>query len=149
VNFLILITTFVGFHMASANDGRPFSFARLFNTLLGTLFVASGTGTLNQYLEREFDGDRAGCQQRRGASGLERSRSQTHRLERYLASDDREFESKAADITGLYLRPPQHAAVFCVDACLKGARRQYRGYRGGAAIPFNSAQAVISWHSEF
>src|SRR6202049_3572781 len=38
-----------------------------------------------------------------------------HRLERYRASDDPEFESKAADILGLYLRPPQHAAVFCVD----------------------------------
>src|ERR1700722_15244515 len=38
-----------------------------------------------------------------------------HRLERYLASDDPEFESKAADIIGLYLRPPQHAMVFCVD----------------------------------
>src|SRR6266403_2225249 len=38
-----------------------------------------------------------------------------HRLGRYLASDDPEFESKAADIIGLYLRPPQHAAVFCVD----------------------------------
>ena len=38
-----------------------------------------------------------------------------HRLERYLASDDPNFESKAADIIGLYLNPPQHAAVFCVD----------------------------------
>src|ERR1700752_3517672 len=38
-----------------------------------------------------------------------------HRLERYLASDDPEFESKATDIIGLYLRPPQHAAVFGVD----------------------------------
>jgi len=38
-----------------------------------------------------------------------------HRLERYLASDDPDFESKAADIIGLYLRPLQHAAVFCVD----------------------------------
>ena len=38
-----------------------------------------------------------------------------HRLERYLASDDPEFESKAADILGLYLNPPQHAAVFSVD----------------------------------
>ena len=38
-----------------------------------------------------------------------------HRLERYMASDDPEFESKAADILGLYLHPPQHAAVFCVD----------------------------------
>lgn len=38
-----------------------------------------------------------------------------HRLERYMASDDPDFESKAADILGLYLNPPQHAAVFCVD----------------------------------
>jgi transposase len=38
-----------------------------------------------------------------------------HRLERYLASNDPDFESKAADIIGLYLNPPQHAAVFCVD----------------------------------
>jgi transposase len=38
-----------------------------------------------------------------------------HRLERYLASDDPEFEAKAADILGLYLHPPQHAAVFCLD----------------------------------
>src|SRR5882724_10759528 len=40
---------------------------------------------------------------------------QPHRLERYIASDDPEFESKAADILGLYLHPPQHAAVFCID----------------------------------
>jgi transposase len=38
-----------------------------------------------------------------------------HRLERYMASDDPDFENKAADIIGLYLNPPQHAAVFCVD----------------------------------
>lgn len=38
-----------------------------------------------------------------------------HRLERYMASDDPDFEGKAADIIGLYLNPPQHATVFCVD----------------------------------
>ena len=38
-----------------------------------------------------------------------------YRLERYMASDDPDFESKAADIIGLYLNPPRHAAVFCVD----------------------------------
>jgi transposase len=38
-----------------------------------------------------------------------------HRLERYMASTDPDFESKAADIIGLYLQPPQHAAIFCVD----------------------------------
>src|SRR5882762_9120701 len=46
---------------------------------------------------------------------LTQARLKPHRLERYLASDDPEFESKAADIIGLYLNPPQHAAVFCVD----------------------------------
>lgn len=38
-----------------------------------------------------------------------------HRLERYMASNDPDFESKATDIIGLYLYPPRHAAVFCVD----------------------------------
>lgn len=38
-----------------------------------------------------------------------------HRLERYMASDDPDFETKAADVIGLYLNPPTHAAVFCVD----------------------------------
>ena len=38
-----------------------------------------------------------------------------HRLDRYMASNDPNFEIKAADIIGLYLNPPQHAAVFCVD----------------------------------
>lgn len=38
-----------------------------------------------------------------------------HRLERYMASNDPDFEAKAADVIGLYLNPPQHAAVFCVD----------------------------------
>jgi len=38
-----------------------------------------------------------------------------HRLERYMASNDPRFEEKAADIIGLYMNPPQHAAVFCVD----------------------------------
>src|SRR6266571_2471656 len=40
---------------------------------------------------------------------------QPHRMERYMASNDPDFEAKAADIIGLYLHPPQHAAVFCVD----------------------------------
>lgn len=40
---------------------------------------------------------------------------QPHRVERYMASNDPDFETKAADIIGLYIKPPQHAAVFCVD----------------------------------
>jgi transposase len=38
-----------------------------------------------------------------------------HRCEGYITSNDPDFETKAADIIGLYLHPPQHAAVFCVD----------------------------------
>jgi protoheme IX farnesyltransferase len=55
VNFLILITTGVGFYLGCGSEARPLSFLGLFNTLLGTLLVASGTGTLNQYIERKFD----------------------------------------------------------------------------------------------
>lgn len=43
------------------------------------------------------------------------ARLKPHRLERYMASNDPDFEAKAADIIGLYMKPPQHAAVFCVD----------------------------------
>ncbi len=38
-----------------------------------------------------------------------------HRLERYVASPGPDFEQKAADIIGLYLNPPAHAVVLCVD----------------------------------
>ncbi|MFS8981613.1 IS630 family transposase [Cupriavidus necator] len=38
-----------------------------------------------------------------------------HRLERHMISNDPNFETKAADVIGLYLNPPAHAAVFCVD----------------------------------
>ena len=68
VNFLILITTFVGFYLPSASTGR-FSFVRLFNTLLGTLLVASGTGSLNQYLERHFDAQMRRTTRRPAAAG--------------------------------------------------------------------------------
>ncbi|MCA1695137.1 MAG: IS630 family transposase, partial [Actinobacteria bacterium] len=38
-----------------------------------------------------------------------------HRLDRYMASTDPDFETKAVDILGLYVNPPQHAAVFSLD----------------------------------
>ena len=38
-----------------------------------------------------------------------------HRLDTHMVSNDPDFESKAADVLGLYLNPPAHAAVFCVD----------------------------------
>jgi transposase len=38
-----------------------------------------------------------------------------HRLDTHMVSNDPNFEIKAADVIGLYLDPPAHAAVFCVD----------------------------------
>jgi len=52
VNFLVLVSTLVGFYLALKG---PLDFSRLFHTLMGTLLVASGTGTLNQYIERQSD----------------------------------------------------------------------------------------------
>lgn len=49
------------------------------------------------------------------AKAWQRAGLQPHRLERYVRSTDPDFERKAADIIGLYLNPPAHAAVFCVD----------------------------------
>jgi heme o synthase len=69
VNFLILITTGVGFYLGCGSEVRNFSVIRLFNTLLGTLLVASGTGTLNQYIEREFDAQMRRTARRPAAAG--------------------------------------------------------------------------------
>jgi len=45
----------------------------------------------------------------------QRAGLQPHRLEHYVASRDPDFEQKAADVIGLYLNPPEHAIVFCID----------------------------------
>jgi len=60
VNLLILMTTSAAYYLASRG---PLRMAGLLNTLLGTLLVASGTATLNQWMERVWDG-----QMRRTAS---------------------------------------------------------------------------------
>src|SRR5260370_32958816 len=53
VNLLILMTTWAGYYLASRGNFRV---AGLVNTLLGTVLVASGTATLNQWMERVWDG---------------------------------------------------------------------------------------------
>jgi len=55
VNFLIAIATFIGFYLGSPSLLDHFGLPRLAHTLFGTLLVASGTGALNQYIERGFD----------------------------------------------------------------------------------------------
>src|SRR5271168_3831695 len=53
VNLLILMTTSAGYYLASQG---PLKIVGLVNTLIGTLLVASGTATLNQWMERVWDG---------------------------------------------------------------------------------------------
>jgi protoheme IX farnesyltransferase len=53
VNLLILMTTSAGYYLASRGH---FWVAGLVNTVLGTVLVASGTATLNQWMERIWDG---------------------------------------------------------------------------------------------
>jgi protoheme IX farnesyltransferase len=53
VNFLVVAAVLAGFYLASAPGGLGGWL--LFHTLVGTLLVASGTATLNQYLERDAD----------------------------------------------------------------------------------------------
>src|SRR5215208_5084517 len=53
MNFLVVVTTMVGFYMAM---GRHFSdWALLAHTLIGTGMAAAGASVLNQYVERGYD----------------------------------------------------------------------------------------------
>jgi heme o synthase len=55
VNFLIAMTTVATFWLGSPKSLGQFPWLLLLHTLLGTVFVASGAGTLNQLIERSFD----------------------------------------------------------------------------------------------
>jgi protoheme IX farnesyltransferase len=55
INLLIVVTTFAGFYLGRASAWHNFPLLRSINAVLGTLLVASGTGALNQYIERRFD----------------------------------------------------------------------------------------------
>jgi len=52
VNFLVLATTLAGFYVGTRG---PLNLSLLVHTLLGALLVASGTATLNQFIERQAD----------------------------------------------------------------------------------------------
>jgi protoheme IX farnesyltransferase len=69
VNFLIALATFTGFYVGHAHQPGHFPFSLLACTLVGTLLVASGTGTLNQYIERSFDAKMRRTARRPLASG--------------------------------------------------------------------------------
>src|SRR5271169_5276484 len=69
VNFLIVITTFAGFYLAPGTGIGGFRILPVLHTLLATLLVAGGTGTLNQVLERSFDAQMRRTARRPLASG--------------------------------------------------------------------------------
>jgi protoheme IX farnesyltransferase len=69
INFLIAIATFTGFYLASPGGFRDFPVLLAIHALLGTLLVAAGTGTLNQYGERSFDAQMRRTARRPVASG--------------------------------------------------------------------------------
>jgi protoheme IX farnesyltransferase len=66
VNLLILMTTSAGYYLGGRGG---FHLAGLLHTLIGTLLVASGTATLNQYLERAYDAQMQRTAQRPLVSG--------------------------------------------------------------------------------
>jgi protoheme IX farnesyltransferase len=55
INFLIGLATAAAFFAGCTEPLARFPWALLVHTLLGTILVASGAGTLNQVIEREFD----------------------------------------------------------------------------------------------
>src|ERR1700738_4265779 len=70
-----------------------------------------------------------------------------YRLERYLASDDPEFESKAADIIDLYLRPPQHADRHSSRGSARSRSAAFAGKSGASrlrVLPPRNAFTVCS-----
>ena len=71
VNLLILMTTSAGYYLASRGPLRIWG---LVSTLLGTLLVASGTATLNQWMERVWDGNMRRTASRPLPSGRLKSR---------------------------------------------------------------------------
>jgi len=53
MNFLVVVTTMVGYYMAARGWG---DWARIVYTLIGTALTAAGSSVLNQYAERDLDG---------------------------------------------------------------------------------------------
>lgn len=53
MNFLVVITTAVGYYMAVRHS---FEWALLLHTLFGTALTAAGASVLNQFIERRYDG---------------------------------------------------------------------------------------------
>ncbi len=55
LNFLVIITTMVGYYMAAGASMYGWQWLLLLHTLIGTALTAASAGTLNQYIERRYD----------------------------------------------------------------------------------------------
>ena len=55
VNILIAITTAIAFCVATPSSVSSFPWIALVNAVFGTMLVAAGAATLNQWMERRFD----------------------------------------------------------------------------------------------
>ena len=64
---------------------------------------------------------------------------QPHRIETFKFSTDPELEAKIRDVVGLYLAPPDHAVVVCVDEKSPGPGAGPD--RAGAAAPARPGRA--------
>jgi protoheme IX farnesyltransferase len=69
INFLIAITAAAGFWIGSPAAPPHFPWMPFIHTLLGTVFVASGAGTLNQLIELPYDAQMRRTARRPLASG--------------------------------------------------------------------------------
>ena len=66
---------------------------------------------------------------------------QPHRVETFKLSTDKEFVEKVRDVVGLYMNPPDHALVQCVD---EKSQRIGKTVRPGNAGQKGSMDAMIS-----
>lgn len=55
MNFLVIVTTLVGYYLANGDPGQT-SWVLCVNTLIGTALAAASAATLNQWMERRLDG---------------------------------------------------------------------------------------------
>src|ERR1022692_3964213 len=71
---------------------------------------ATATQWSTRTMAREMGISKASVSRIWRASGLK-----PHRVESFKVSNDPDFADKLEDIVGLYLNPPEHALVLCVD----------------------------------
>src|SRR4029077_10029237 len=69
INFLIAFTAAAGFWIGSPAAPQHFPWMPFIHALLGTIFVASGAGTLNQLIELQYDAQMRRTARRPLASG--------------------------------------------------------------------------------